>query len=416
MGTWLKIACRNVGKNRRRSTFTIIAIGLGFAAVNVFGGFTAYIFTSLMDGYIYAQGNGHLTIFKKGFNTDAKRDYERDLITADERQAITDILRDLPEVLVVTGQLYISGLLSDGDTSTIFIATGRIPSDMQEIKRHARGMVKRLSAFTGQPLEDDTLYGVGMSSGLAARLELTLGSEAIVMAPTIDGQINALDVKIFQLFDSPIEGLNNKFMDVPLGLAQSLYNTTSVDRLTVMLQDTHQTEPIKIALTQLFSQRGLDVDIYTWQELSLLYVRVKKMFDIIFLFLFVIVFIIVVMSIINTISMAVMERTTEIGTLRALGLKRYGIVRLFALESAMLGLLGSLLGVGLTFICWLVVEMLNISWIPPTITVRLPLEIYIVVLYLVSSAVFLVILSIGAAIFPARRAAYRGIVEALGHA
>ena len=396
--------------------FTIIAIGLGFAAVNVFGGFTAYIFTSLMDGYIYAQGNGHLTIFKKGFNTDAKRDYERDLITADERQAITDILQGLPEVLVVTGQLYISGLLSDGDTSTIFIATGRVPSDMQEIKHHARGMVKRLSAFTGQPLEDDTLYGVGMSSGLAARLELTLGSEAIVMAPTIDGQINALDVKIFQLFDSPIEGLNNKFMDVPLGLAQSLYNTTSIDRLTVMLQDTRQTEPMKLALTQLFSQHGLDVDIYTWQELSLLYVRVKKMFDIIFLFLFVIVFIIVVMSIINTISMAVMERTTEIGTLRALGLKRYGIVRLFALESAMLGLLGSLLGVGLTFICWLVVKMLNISWIPPTITVRLPLEIYIVVLYLVSSAVFLVILSIGAAIFPARRAAYRGIVEALGHA
>jgi putative ABC transport system permease protein len=91
-------------------------------------------------------------------------------------------------------------------------------------------------------------------------------------------------------------------------------------------------------------------------------------------------------------------------------------VRLFALEGAMLGLMGSLLGVGLTFICWLVVKMLNISWIPPTITVRLPLEVYIVVLYLISSAVFLVILSIGAAIFPARRAAYRGIVEALGHA
>jgi putative ABC transport system permease protein len=81
----------------------------------------------------------------------------------------------------------------------------------------------------------------------------------------------------------------------------------------------------------------LELDIKTWKELDPLYTRIKDMFDIMFLFIFVIVFVVAVMSIVNTMSMAVLERTREIGTLRALGVKRPGIVRIFALESAMLG-------------------------------------------------------------------------------
>src|SRR5215471_15745299 len=102
MGTWLKIACRNLGKNRRRSVFTIMAIALGYAAVNVFGGFTAYIFTSLRDGYIYAQGNGHLTIFKKGFLTYGKLSPLDYLLSDAEIQSLKAVLRTLPEVVLVT--------------------------------------------------------------------------------------------------------------------------------------------------------------------------------------------------------------------------------------------------------------------------------------------------------------------------
>jgi putative ABC transport system permease protein len=173
---------------------------------------------------------------------------------------------------------------------------------------------------------------------------------------------------------------------------------------------------MRAALTDALTRQGLDVEIKTWDELSLLYSKVKEMFDIIFLFIFVIVFIIAMMSVINTISMAVMERTKEIGTLRALGVKRNGIVRLFALESAMLGMLGSMLGISLTLISWLIVEILKPGWTPPIIAKRLPLEIHVVPEYALFSVLCLVLLSIGAATLPARRAAYHGIVEALGHA
>jgi putative ABC transport system permease protein len=415
MFTWIKIAFRNLGKNWRRSFFTILAIGLGYAAVNVFGGFTAYIFTILRDGYIYALGNGHLTIFKRGFLTHGKLSPVRYLLSVAEAQSIEEVLQGFSGVVLVTPQLHISGLLSNGEVSTVFIAAGRVPSDLRAINSHAQGMIGRLNMFTGKPLEDDILYGIGLSSGLAEQLQLRIDSDAVAMAPTISGQVNALDVQVFQIFDSAIEFLNDKLMFVPLTFAQSLYDTTSIDRLTVLLKDTNQTESMKVALTDALAQHGLDVEIKTWKELAILYNKVKEMFDIIFLFIFVIVFIIAMMSVINTISMAVMERIREIGTLRALGVKRNSIVHLFSIESIMLGLFGCLLGIGLTLISWFIVKMLEPSWMPPIITQRLPLEIHLVPEYMSLSIPLLVILSIGAASFPARRAAHQSIVDALAH-
>ena len=86
MKTWIKIAFRNLLKNRRRSLFTILAIGLGFAAVNLFGGFTSYMFTNLEDSYIYAQANAHITIFKKDFLTKGKLDPVAFLLAQEEIQ------------------------------------------------------------------------------------------------------------------------------------------------------------------------------------------------------------------------------------------------------------------------------------------------------------------------------------------
>jgi putative ABC transport system permease protein len=415
MLAWLKIAVRNLYKNSRRSLFTVLAIGLGFAAINVFGGFTSYIFTSLQDAYIYAQGNGHLTIFKQGFLTKGKLEPTQYLLSREERQRIKAILDEFADIVVVTAQLHISGLLSNGEVSTIFIAAGRVPSHMQLIRQQARGFIGRGRFFTGKPLQDDVTYGVGLSFGLAEQLQLGIGSDVIAMAPTVDGQINALDAQVFQLFGAPVEPLNDKLMLVPLAFAQSLYDTTSVDRMTVLLRDTSQTEARRDTLARVLSEQGLKVEVKTWQELSFTYTKVKNMFDVIFLFIFVIVSVIAVMSIINTISMAIIERTREIGTLRALGVKRYGIVRLFALESAMLGVFGVLLGLCLTIASWLIVTIARPTWLPPMVVYRVPLEVHLVPQHMLVSGIVLVFLSVIATLLPARKAARMAIVEALGH-
>lgn len=416
MRTWVTLALRNLFRNRRRSLFTILAIGLGFAAVNILGGFTEYIFTNLRDSYIYLHANGHLTIFKAGFLQDGKLNPTRYLLDETEVSAIQETLRRHPEVLVATPQLNISGLLSNGKVSTIFIGAGRVPSDVRNINSQARGMIARLQQFKGKPLQDDVVYGVGLSEGLAEQFKFDLGSNPVAMSSTISGQVNALDAQVFQLFHSPNEALEDKLMIVPLKFAQALYDTTSIDRIVVLLDRTELAEPMRAELVQDFAGRGLQVEIKTWNELSPFYTKVKHMFDVIFMFTFLIVFAIVVMSVINTVSMAIMERTREIGTLRALGLKRRGIVWLFAAESMVLGAFGSTLGIILTLVVWSAIVVLEPTWVPPQMASDIPLEVYLVPEYMSYSLLSLVFLSMVAAGLPARRAAQTEIVTALGHA
>ena len=69
----------------------------------------------------------------------------------------------------------------------------------------------------------------------------------------------------------------------------------------------------------------------------------------------------------------------------------------------------------ITLAAWWGVRAAEPSWVPPMITQRIPLEIYIVPLYLWVSFGFLIALSVVSATMPARRAVRQGIVDALGH-
>jgi putative ABC transport system permease protein len=416
MLTWITLAVRNLFRNWRRSLFTIFAIGLGFLAVNALGGFTAYIFTSLKDSYIYAEANGHLTIFKTGFLDKGKLDPTLYLLTEEQLKAIRQVLSRHREVVVATPQLQISGLFSNGQVSTIFVASGRVPSDINAISRRGTGPMKKVKLYDGEPLTDDVIYGIGVSHGLAQQLGLKLGSSAVAMAPTISGQINALDAQLVQMIDAPIEALEDKLATVPLKFAQNLYDTTSVDRVTVLLENNDQTYSMRTLLASEFAAAGLNVEIKTWNELSPFYSKVKKMFDVIFFITFLIVFTIVVMSVVNTITMAVMERTREIGTLRALGMKRRGIIALFSLESMILGGFGSLLGASLTLLVVYLISLLQPTWIPPQIAREVPLQIHLVPDYWAYSFILLLLLSLLSAILPARKAARLEITSALGYA
>ena len=412
---WIRYALANLFRNKRRSVYTILAIAMGYAAINVFGGFTAYIFTNLKNSFIYVHANGHLSIYKKGFLTQGKIDPTNFLITNEELQEITRICSDLPEVDIVAPQLQITGLVSNGEVSTIFIGLGKVPSQTRMIQESVTGMIRRLKLYDGEPLTDHMIYGGGITHGLADKLALNIGSSAVVMAPTVDGRINALDMEILQKFNVPVEELNDMILSIPLAFAQSLYDTDSVGSLSVLLSDDTLTLPVRESLQQIFLENDLDMEVKTWEEMAPFYRKVKNMFDIIFLLVFVIVLTIAVTSVVNTLSMTVMERTREIGTLRALGMKRPGVVTLFAMESAMLGIAGSLAGMGITLLAWVAVKLLDPQWMPPNFVTYIPLEVYIVPAYMGITLCFLVILSIIASIIPARRAARGGIVDALGH-
>ena len=97
------------------------------------------------------------------------------------------------------------------------------------------------------------------------------------------------------------------------------------------------------------------------------------MFDMIFGFIFMVVLTVVVMSVANSMGMTVIERTREIGTLRAIGLRRAGVVRLFTMESLLLTLIGCGSGLLFTVMVRYGINAANITYTPPNSVSPVPL-------------------------------------------
>jgi putative ABC transport system permease protein len=135
--------------------------------------------------------------------------------------------------------------------------------------------------------------------------------------------------------------------------------------------------------------------------------RVNEQFGIFYAIVGVAVFV-SLFGIVNTLSMSVIERTREIGVLRALGSTRWQVRRQIGDESLVIGLIGALLGIGVgALLGWALLEGLSsgvpgVSYRPPVTTMAL-----------VAAAG--IVLGLIAAIVPARRAARLDVIRALSY-
>lgn len=419
MSNTFKLAQRGLMRNRRRSLVTLLAIALGFAAVALFAGYTHNVYDGLARLSIHGEMTGHLTVSKRGMRKEGKLDPERYLLTASEVDSISKLLRADPHVTLVAPRLALSGLLSNGRASTIFIGEGIEPEAMAALQQGALTEKEIESGlYHNQRKQLDTTRPevVELSEGLAEMLHLSGGGQGAMLVNTLTGQANALDITLGHTFNTGNAGSNDKFAFLSLTLVRSLLDAEGrAERLTVLLDDIGQTATLRDELQGQLRGAGFDVEIQTWQELSDFYNQVHGMFDMIFGFIACIVLTVAVMSVANSMGMAVIERTREIGTLRAIGLKRQGVVRLFAAESMLLTLLGCLAGLLITIAVRWTLDAANISYIPPNSVSPVPLLVDMDGVRIAFTFVLMGLVGALAAYMPARRAARKDIIDALGH-
>jgi putative ABC transport system permease protein len=356
---------------------------------------------------------------KRGMRTEGKLNPEKFLLSADEVTRITGLLQNEPHVKLVTPRLALSGLISNGRASTIFIAEGIAPLAMDKLQE---GLLtkeeERMQVYQEVYKHLDSTHPevALLSSGLADMLHLKKGEQTALLSNTLTGQANALDMTVGNTFNTGNAGSNDKFAFMPLSLAQSLYDAAGMaDRLTVLLDDVNQTEAMRTKLEDILKAAGFDIEIKTWEELSDFYNQVHNMFDMIFGFIFSIVLTVVVMSVANSMGMTVVERTREIGTLRAIGLRRWGVVKLFTTESLMLSLIGCLTGLAITLGVRYGINVAGISYTPPNSAGAVPLLVDMDTHRIIFTLVLMTVVGTLAAYLPARRASKQAIIDSLGH-
>jgi putative ABC transport system permease protein len=189
--------------------------------------------------------------------------------------------------------------------------------------------------------------------------------------------------------------------------------------VVVQLQHTSQIPQARQRLRQLIeAQFGQDqLEIQDYRTLNPFYGQIVTMFGAMFGFIALLIGAIVLFTVSNTMSMVVVERTMEIGTLRAIGLRRGGIRRLFLCEGLMLGIIGAVLGVLISLLVAALINQSGITWLPPGRVERIPLTVRIwgKDALIAGTALGLIGVAVLSAVWPANRAARMQVVDALRH-
>jgi putative ABC transport system permease protein len=251
-----------------------------------------------------------------------------------------------------------------------------------------------------------------LGAGLARSLKADAGSSLTLLVSTTEGALNARDVQVAGVVTTGIAEIDQRLVYTDVATAQSLLVTDKVSSLGVFLDRMEATLPARDRL-----QPALGVlKVRTWEEQAPFYRSVRALYNRIFGALGLILGVIVVFVVTNAMAMAVIERTREIGTLRALGTLPGQLVRSLALEGLVLGGAGGLLGALMAVVVSVGLLLFPVQMPPPPgRTVGYPLVIDLNAALCAATLLGMLALVTLASALVARKTVRRPVVVALAH-
>lgn len=399
----IRLALRNILRQRRRSAIAILAISFGVIAMMLAAGYIEWIFWATREGTIAPQF-GHIQITRLGYQNSGQADPFSYLLPKDS--PALNRLRQTPGVRVVTPRLSFSGLISHGDDTLSFIGEGIDPSKDPSTRYQI--------IVEGEKLAATEPHGILIGAGLAANLNVKTGDTVVLLANTPRGGINAVEGRVRGLVSTSLKALDDSVIRVPIGMARELLRTEGSHAWITVLQKTEMTVEVMARLEREPTLRGYEIT--PWMKLADFYNKTVELFsrqiDIVKL----IIASIIVLSISNTMAMTVMERTVEIGTAMALGVRRHRILRLFMLEGGLLGAIGGVCGAMFGYFASLCISAVGIPMPPaPGMSRGFTAAIMVTPTIIWQALLLAIATTLIASLYPAWRASRLVIVDALRH-
>jgi putative ABC transport system permease protein len=332
------LALRNVGRNRRRSLITGITIVFGVAMVLIVRGFTGGMAKMMVDDVVGGR-SGAIQVHRAGYIANA------DSVPTRLNLPYTPELRAkmaaVKHVTGVTGRVTFNGLVSNGAQQTMFIGRGLDLAHELEACPKARTMVAK-----GAPLEQADGTSVALLGfELGESFHVEPGSMVTLQSTSPAGRSNAMDLKLKGLTTSSFPFENKRAVTLPLQTAQQLVGLDG--RVTEYVIGIDDLDALDETADALRSALGPEYEVHTWRELQPFVRDLITRQNFVLGAIAFVLFIIVLTGIINTMLMSVFERVREIGTLLAVGVKRYQVMQMFLIEAGVIGALGGLAGVAL---------------------------------------------------------------------
>lgn len=372
----------------------------GFCAVILFEGFSASVMSDLQKLAVFQYS--HLQIGADA-SWDMKPVDEAEELLMPASEELKEKIRQAIQPKTIAGRLGFYSLISTGENSVAAKAVSFDPERETE-------MMMLMKFPQGRPLKKNDAYEVLVGEGLNKKLQSKVGDRLTLLAQTVHGSVNALDVEMVGIAMTNMTEIDDVTFYVPLQTAQKLLDTDRIERMAIELDRTDRTSA-SLKLVNSLLPEGFRAK--PWRDLARLYLQTESYFKVQNGVIETIIVALVLLSIVNTVGNSVMERTGEIGTVRALGDTRYDVLRMFLYEGLILavvaGFLACIVGVMLAHF----VTSMGFTMATPGANYDLPIRIAVI-----SKAFVLAFgLTSGATLFatviPAFRASRLSIVESL---
>lgn len=400
--TLLRLAVLNLLRNRSRTTVAILTVAGGVIAFLLAGGFINWIFHDMRDATIRSQ-LGHFQIVRPGFFEQGLADPYAYLLPAksDQESAVASS----PGLKSLTPRLVFSGLASLGETTVTFSGEGIDPIREQPIS-------SRITISAGRDLSHLEDKSVILGEGLARNLDAQPGDQIVLLGTAANGGASAIEVTVAGVFYTINKEFDNYALRIPIPLARKLMRVEGATSWVALLEDTDATASVVQRLRASLPADGFQ--LIPWTDLADFYnktvVLFSKQVDVVKL----IIGIIIVLTISNTQTMNVLERTTEIGTSLAIGVRSSEVLIQFLLEGLLIGIAGGFVGVLLAFGLAEVISSVGIPMPPPPGMARGYTGAILITTPLVVDALVLsTITTLLASLMPAWKASRLNIVDAL---
>ena len=326
----LKMSFRDLGRNRRRSFFSALAVSVGLAILILMASVIEGEMGSAIQGAIILQ-SGHIQVRAASYDENKSSLKWEDLVINPDQ--VAGQIAALPQVKAATPRLFASGFLSAGNESSGVQIYGIDPNSVANDPY-------RQAVISGSYLAADDSGGVLIGKPAADKLHLKAGDNVSLSVNTSNGDVAAQTFVVRGIYSTNTFAFDSGIIVLPLAKAQAITQTQNhASTIFVLLKDISTTDSVAAAL------KGPGLKVLTWKDLNTLILDWETTANSYISILYLIILAITASVIINTLIMSVYERTREIGILSAVGMRAGRIMSLFLSESALLAAGGVVMGV-----------------------------------------------------------------------
>lgn len=321
----IKIAWRNVWRNKKRSLIILGAVSLGL--------WTGIFILAFYNGMIEQRVNSaissevsHLQLHHPKF----RDDYDPKYILPEGKQMLQEISRQ-PSVKAASGRVILKGMIASASGSSGININGVMPAEEAVLT----GLQKKL--VQGNYLSVEKPHEMMASERLLKKLKLKAGKKAILTFQDKDGNIVSGAFRVTGIFKTNNTPYDEGNLFVNISAVDSLAGIRGkLSEIAVLLNSNKDLEKMHAFLQKKYP----GTQVLDWRQISPeVGLTVQFGDQLVYIFMGIIL-LALAFGILNTMMMAVLERTRELGMLLALGMNRLRVFLMIFYETCYLVLAG----------------------------------------------------------------------------